>query len=161
MDAVRTADGQRLAVLLRALDDARERALDAVEDQPPRVAELEGERGVEDVRGGQPVVEPAPGVAEVAGDGVDERGHVVTGLALQLRDALRRRRPGSRPDRVGGLARDDADRRPRVERRELDFEPGGKPALVRPDLRHGRPGIAANHRADGNRGDGRRRGVAP
>ena len=58
--AVRAADGERLAVLLGARDDRLERAVEPVEDELARVADLERERGVDDVRRRQPVVEPAP-----------------------------------------------------------------------------------------------------
>ena len=61
VDAVRAADRQRQAVLLRALHDGGERPVDPLEDQLARLPDLERERRVDDVRGGQPVVEPAAG----------------------------------------------------------------------------------------------------
>ena len=47
-----------------------------------------GERGVDDVGRGEPVVEPAALLAELLGDGVDERGGVVVERRLELGDAL-------------------------------------------------------------------------
>src|SRR6185437_7209640 len=65
MDAVRAADLQRLAVLLGAGRDDREGAVEACEDQRARLADLQRERRVDDVGGGEAVVEPAALLAEL------------------------------------------------------------------------------------------------
>ena len=59
MDSVRPADRDRVAVLLRAGDDRLERAVDPIADQRSRVLHRERESGVEHVRRGEAVVEPA------------------------------------------------------------------------------------------------------
>ena len=123
VDAVRAPDRERVAVLLGAGDDGGERALDPFEHERARLADLERERGVEHVRRRQPVVEPAPLVAELLGDRVDERGDVVVRPRLDLGHALRRRRDRPRADRLDRLARHDADLGPALERGELDVEP--------------------------------------
>ena len=101
MDAVRAADLQRLAVLLGARRDDCEGAVETREDQRARLADLQRERGVDDVGGGEAVVEPAALLAELLGDGVDEGGGVVVERRLELGDPLRRRRvsPGRRAQR--------------------------------------------------------------
>jgi hypothetical protein len=142
-------------MLLGPLDHTGERLLDPREDERAGLAHLEGERRVDHVRGGQAVVEPAAVLAEVRGDRVHERRQIVSRPLLQRGHRLGCRRPGALPDRVDGLARDDSDLAPAHERRDLHLEPVGKPALVRPDPRHGRPGVAANHRTDGNARNGR------
>ena len=66
-----------------------ERAVDPVEDEPSGVLDLQRKRGVDDVRRGQPVVEPASLGPELLRDGVDECRRVVIGDAFDLGDALR------------------------------------------------------------------------
>ena len=130
--AVRAPDRERVAVLLGSRDDRGERACRC----PARIRragllDLERERGVEHVRRGQPVVEPAALLAEPLRDGVDERGDVVLRARLDLGDALRRRRRrtarGSPRRRRAGTT---PDLRPRVERGELDLEPPRELALA-------------------------------
>ena len=65
--------------------------VEAAQDQRSGIAELQRERGVDDVGGGEAVVHPAALRAELLGDGVDERGEVVIGRLLDLGDALGRR----------------------------------------------------------------------
>ena len=103
VDAVRAADGERVAVLLGARGDGGERALEPVQDQRARVAELQRERRVDDVGRRQAVVEPAALLAELLGDGVDEGGDVVLGLAPRSR---RRARASGRvaPARIASTA---------------------------------------------------------
>ena len=98
--AVRAAHLERRAMLLGARDDGGERAVEALEDERAGLADLERERGVDDVGGGEPVVEPAALLAELLGDGVDEGGGVVVERRLELGDPLRasagRPAPGAR-----------------------------------------------------------------
>ena len=148
VDAVGAADRQRLAMLLGARHDGGEGAVDPREDQRAGIADLERERGVEDVRRRQAVVEPAPLLAEPLGDGVDERGDVVVGPRLDLRDALGRRNDGARANRLDRLARHDAGLGPALQRGQLDLQPARQPRLVRPDRRHGRAGVARNHSSE-------------
>ena len=145
VDAVRAADLERLAVLVGARDDRGEGGVDAGEDQIPGLADLERERGVDDVGGRQAVVEPAASlVVELLADGVDERGGVVVERRLDLGDALRARRRGGCDGR-GGLRGNDAELGPGGGRGLLDREPRRKLPLVRPDAGHGRAGVAGNH----------------
>ena len=91
VDAVRAADLQRLAVLARRARRRRRSARSMpVEDQRARLADLQRERGVDDVGGREAVVEPAALLAELLGDGVDEGGGVVVERRLELGDPLRR-----------------------------------------------------------------------
>ena len=145
VDAVGAADRHGLAMLLGARHDGGEGAVDPGEDQCAGIANLKRESGVEDVRRRQPVVEPAPLLAEPLGDRVDEGGDVVVRPRLDLGDALRRRNDGSLANRVDRLARHDAGLRPALQRGELDLQPARQPRLVRPDRRHGRAGVARNH----------------
>ena len=86
---VRPTD-ERVAMLERAGDQRV-----AIGDAPaatigPGLRELHGEAGVEHVGGGEPVVDPAPSLADRLGDDVDERGDVVAGRRSRAR---RRPRP--------------------------------------------------------------------
>jgi two-component system, OmpR family, response regulator RegX3 len=105
-------------------------------------------------------VEPAPVVSEFLGDGIDERGEVVVRPFLDLGDPLGRRwsrTPQDALDHVGGNRSDLA---PALERGQLDLEPPGELALVRPDVLHGRAGVARDHRFD-SRAPGGRLGGKP
>ena len=84
-------------------------------------------------------MEPAAFLAEAGLDGVDERGQVVAGRALELGDPL-----GCRGTRVlahcaGGLRRQDSQLGPGVERGELDVQPRSR-ACSRPTTPGPSPG---------------------
>jgi hypothetical protein len=85
VDSVRASDRQRVAVLLGARDDGGQRALELVEQQPPGGLKLERECSVEDVRGGQAVMEPASKGAQLLPDCIDKRRDVVLRHSLDLR----------------------------------------------------------------------------
>ena len=161
VDAVRPPDRDRLAMLLRSGDDRREGALDPVEHERPGLADLERQRGVEHVRRGEAVVEPAPFLAELLRHRVDERGDVVVRARLDLRHPLGARRHRPRPDRVDRLVRHDAGLGPPVERRQLDVEPAPQLRLVRPDRRHGRAGVARNHSSESSASPADRPAISP
>ena len=140
--------------------DGSERLLESVQDQEGGFAGLEGERRVEHIGRCQAEVEPAAIVPESLGDGIDERGEVVVGPLLDLGYALGSRWSRSPPDaldRVGGNCPDLA---PALERGQLDLEPAGELALVRPDVLHGRTGVARDHQFD-SRAPGGRPGGKP
>ena len=92
-------------------------------------------------------MEPAPLLAELGLDGVDEGGEVVAGALLELCDPLRGGRLRLLSDRPRLPRRDDAQLGPCVQRGELDLEPRGELPLVRPHLGHGRAGVAGDHSA--------------
>jgi hypothetical protein len=146
VNAVCPADADVVLVLSRARDHRFLRAVDGLEQERPRLAYLQREGGVDDVRRGQAVVEPAPGWAELGGDGVHEGRKVVLGLALQLRDALGRGRLRVVANLGHGVSGNHAELRPRLERGELDVEPARQPVFVRPDPSHHGSGVARDHR---------------
>ena len=87
VDAVRAPDRDRpRCSSARATTAARARSSPSSTSAP--APDLERERGVEHVRGGQAVVEPAPVLAELLGHGVDEGRDVVVRARLDLRHAL-------------------------------------------------------------------------
>jgi hypothetical protein len=88
VDAVRTADLERLAVLLSPRHDGAEGPFDAGHQQLAGVAYPKGEPRVDDVRRGQPVVKPAAGVAELTANRVDERGQIMVDPGFDLSDPL-------------------------------------------------------------------------
>ena len=107
--------------------------VDALRDQRARVADLKRERGVDDVRGGQAVVDPAPLRRRAA---PRRRRRTRRGRGRSSARSRRRARAsarGARADRgdVGG--RHDAQLGPRVERGQLHLEPARELALLRPD----------------------------
>ena len=90
-------------------------------------------------------MEPASFLAEPLGGGIDERRDVMVRLALDLGHPLRRRQDDVLADRSDVLVRDGADLGPALERSQLDVEPATKLLAVRPDLGHGRAGVAGDH----------------
>ena len=121
VDPVRAADADRVTMLLGARDDQPERAVDPGEDEPARILDLQRERRVDDVGGGQPVVHPAALGAELLGDGVDERREVVVGRLARSR----RRARASAGERLRGSPRHPRREsfRPRPSRRERRAPP--------------------------------------
>jgi two-component system, OmpR family, response regulator RegX3 len=155
VDTVRAPDHRRVPVFLGAPDNRGERSLDPLEQEDARLPRLQGEGGVEDVGGREPEVEPAAVVAELLGNGVDEGGEVVLGALLDLRDPLGRGRHRALADALDGIGRHGSDLGPAGQRSQLDLEPAGEPALVRPDSLHGRAGVARDHRLDSRARGGR------
>ena len=147
VNPVGAADADRAAVLLGLLHDRVDRAIQPGEDQLPGVLDLEREGRVDDVGGGEAVVDPAALGPELLGDGVDERGGVVVGDPLDLRDALDARRLRAGANRGDILGGDRSHLDPAVERGELDLEPACELALLRPDTAHLGPGVAGDHAA--------------
>ena len=107
VDPVRPADADRVPVLLARGARPRRARARLRRGAAARLADLERERRVDDVGGGEAVVEPAPLGAELLGDGVDERRGVVVGVrsisatrsgvgGRRARGSPRRPRPGSR-----------------------------------------------------------------
>ena len=103
VDAVRAAHLHRVTVLLGPRDDGGERGSTPSSTSAPASPDLQRERGVDDVRRGEAVVEPAPLLAELLRDRVDERGDVVVRPRLDLRHPLGGRRDRPRADRVDRL----------------------------------------------------------
>ncbi len=155
VDAVRAADRDREAVLLRARGDQVERTVEPIEDQLACGSKLQRERRVDDIRGREPVVEPTARRAEPGRHGVDERGQVVLRLLLDLRHAGRGWGPRLRVDLLCRLGGYRPDLCPGRECRELDLEPPLEHALVRPDPGHGRAGVTSDHQSDSRYGPGR------
>jgi hypothetical protein len=145
MDAVRAPDADRVAVLVGATDHDRKRAVDPVAHQRSGIADLQRERGVEHVRGRQSVVDPATLGPELLRYRVDERGEIVVGRLLDLRDALGRRRLRVRANGSDVFAWHGTELSPRVQRRQLHLEPARELALLRPDTGHLRTGVAGDH----------------
>ena len=94
MDAVRAAHDQRPAVLLGPGDDGFEGAVEALDEERSGLAHLKRERGVEHVRGGEAVVEPAPSLrVEPFADRIDEGGEVVARPSPRARERVRASAP--------------------------------------------------------------------
>ena len=108
--------------------------------------ELEGLRGVDDVGGGEAVVEPAGvlGVVDVLGDGGGEGDDVVADFGLDLVDA------GDGEvalvaDGVGGGLRDEAEFGEGLRGGGFDGEPAAVLVFVGPDLAHRGASVAGDH----------------
>ena len=112
VDPVGAADAERVALLERAVDQRVAVGAGAGEDDLARLAQLQRQGGVEDVGGGEAVVDPAPVLADRGGDDVDEGGDVMVGDPLALVHRLDRE-CGLRPALRGRLGRAPRPPRPR------------------------------------------------
>ena len=140
VDAVRAADAQRVRVLARLLGERGGQLARARDDHLAGPPQLQRERRVEHVRGGQPEVDPAAGRTGRRREHVDERGHVVVGDRLALLDRLDRE--GRAADRLEVLVGRSVER---LRGRHLDVAPGGHAGLVGPERAELRAGVAGDH----------------
>ena len=88
MDAVRPTDAERVGELPRPADQRIPVRPRSSRDDLPSLPQLQGERGVEDVRGGQSIVEPATLIPDRVRDDVNEGRDVVAGGPLALLHGL-------------------------------------------------------------------------
>ena len=116
-------------------------------DDVARAAELQPERGVEHVGGGQPEVDPAPRRARRGAEHVDEGGHVMIGDLLALLDG----RDGER-GRADRLQVGVAGAVELLGGGHLDVAPGGHPGLVGPDGADLGAGVAVDHGTENESG---------
>ncbi len=157
--AVRAAHLERGAMLLGPYDDRGERPIDLLDDQRPRLPDLEREGRVDDVGRGEAVVEPATLLAELSGDRVDESGGVVVKRRFELGHPLRRWRGRLLQEGARSVRGHNSELGPGGRGGELDLEPDPQLALVRPDPGHGRAGIAGNHCVQSRADPGRQVGT--
>ena len=118
---VRPIIGVCLCSSARARTASRE-PLEIGEDHVARVAHLQRLRGIDDVRRGEPEVEPSGGGPDLLGDRGGERDDVVLGRRLDLLDA-RDVEPAPRADVGGRVGGDQAGSGHRLSRRGLDRQP--------------------------------------
>ncbi len=143
-DAVGAAGHHDVAVAERQALGDRQQALEGAEQEVARVAELQSEPRVQHVGRSQAEVHPASGRSDRVRDDLHERGHVVLGDALDLRDAIaveRRLRPDLARIGVG----DHAEPGERLGDEDLDLEPVPQPGLVGPDGAHLREDVPLDH----------------
>ncbi len=154
VDAVAAADGRRQLVLEGAALEHFQQRVEVLEQQVRGLLELHRQRGVEHVRAGHPLVEPAPlGPELLAGPG-QERDHVMLGDRLDRVDRVDVDLPECVPV-VGGadgrriLGGDHPDLAHRLGGEDLDLPPDAVAVLGRPDGRHFGARIAGDHRRGG------------
>ena len=144
VDAVGAADRQGLGVLAGQTCEDRQQGLNIGQQEVGRLAQLDGKRGVDDVRRGQAQVQVAPGLTQRLGHGRHKSDHIVLDLGLNLPHA------GQVQDRppakfFGCGARNLAVFGQRLAGQQLHLQPLGEFVLFRPNLTHDRAGIAFNH----------------
>jgi hypothetical protein len=144
VDAVGAADhgGELVFAGLRGHRLAQQ--LHVRDQQVGRLHHLHGQRGVDDVGAGQALVDVAGGGAHVFGHVGQEGDDVVVDLALDLVDALDLEF-GALLDafEVGG--RHLAQPVQGLAGQHFDLQPDAEFVFVRPDGRHGGPGITRYH----------------
>ena len=146
VDAVGAADDGGVLELDGALFQGFGEREDAGADDGGGFVELEGLRGVDDVGGGEAVVEPARGfgVGDVLGDGGGEGDDVVADFGFDLVDAGDGE-VAAVADGVGGGLRDEAEAGEGLRGGGFDGEPAAVFVLVGPDAAHGGACVAGDH----------------
>src|SRR5579863_6423307 len=143
--AVSAADGGRVLELERAALEDGEECFDAGTKHRGCFSYLQCLRGVDNVVGGEAVVQPSGfgGQAlrfEGFGDGGGEGDNVVLHFGLDLADAVNRESGAG--DGCGSVGGDDAVFGEDSAGRGFDLEPAAVFALLGPDEAHGRAGVA-------------------
>ena len=147
MDAVGAPDDGGVLELYGALLQGFAEGYYAGADDGGGFFELEGLGGVDDVSGGEAVVEPAGvlGCVDVLGDGGGEGDDVMTDFGFDLVDAVYSE--GSLvTDGVGGGLGDEAEFGEGLRGGDLDSEPAAVFVLVGPDAAHRGASVAGDHR---------------
>ncbi len=145
---VRPMMGVCLNSMARLLEDFGERD-DAGADDGGGFLELEGLRGVDDVGGGEAVVEPAglaSGSGDVLGDGGGEGDDVVADFGFDRVDAVDGEAALVADGVGGGLRGRGRLRRGPGEAAVSTLEPAAVFVLVGPDAAHGGAGVAGDQR---------------
>ena len=121
------------------------------------LAQLQSQRRVEHVGGGEAVMDPAPVLADRLRDDVDEGGDVMVGHLLALVDRLNRERR-VRARSLRRLPRNHPLLSPSLGSRQLHLQPALQLPLRAPNTRHLRPRIPGDHRTPPLARVARRRG---
>ena len=151
VDAVSAADHGRVFELPgAALEDFGE-ALQILRDDLRRLADEQGLRGVDDVVGGEAVVEPAGVRADDFGDGGGEGDDVVADFGFDLVDAFDAE-VGALADGLGGVFGDEAGFGEGFGGGDFDGQPGAEAVFVAPDAGHLGAGVARDHGSPVGRG---------
>ena len=150
VDAVAAADRGRQLVLERLALQGGQQRVELRQDQVRGAAELDRQRGVEQVGGGQAEMEEPRLLAGHFLDVGEKSDHVVPRDRLDLLHPRRVDQPlagGLDLDRqpVDGLWRDGADLGHGFGGGQLDVEPDAQSRLGRPDRRHLGPAVARDH----------------
>jgi hypothetical protein len=140
MHPMRSPEDRRRRVLDRLATKRFDEPISRRDQEIRRPHQGDGLRGVHDVGGGEPVVDPrSGGRPDVGLDDVDERGHIVIREALALVYGLDEGGVDDwsrAADLLGMLCWHHAERGPRLGRENLDLEPESKSLLVVEDRPH-------------------------
>ena len=131
-------------MLQRARTEHGEQPVELAQDRIGGLDHQHGQRGIQDVGGGQAHMQIAGGRADLLGDGFEEGDDVVLRDPFQRLDA-RRLDAGPGPDLLDRRWGDQPFLRQGLAGQELHFEPGFILARGLPDRFQMRPGVAVNH----------------
>jgi len=144
VDAVRASDHQGIAMLQRTRTEHHEQAVELAQDRIGGFDHQNGQRGIEDVGGGQAHMQVSGGRTDLLGDGFEKGDDVVLRDPLQRLDA-RRLDAGLGPDLLDRRWGDQPFLRQGLTGQKLHFEPGFILARRLPDRFQERPGVPVNH----------------
>ena len=146
VNPVAAADGERVLMLEGAALERLQQPLQVGMQDIAGARQLNGEAGIQDIRGRQPKMQETRFGPDVLGDIGEKGDDVVLGFLLDLVNAgdLELR---ALADQAGRLLGDEAQFGLGVAGMELDIEPDLEFRLRLPDRRHLRAAITRNHRA--------------
>ena len=145
VDAVGAADGERVLVAHRQLGQDLFQLAKVFGQDVRGLLDLQRQRRIQDVRGGQAEMNPPCWRADSFGDGSGERDHVVVRFAQELGRTFGLDCRTADDRHV--LLRNDADVRPGLADGQLDLEPQLHAMLVGPYAAHRRARVAWDHGA--------------
>ena len=140
MHAVGATDHRHVDEFMGSANQHRHELAGGLDEQVRGLGQLPAQRGVDDVRGGEAVVDPGTlGRPDPILDDVHESGRVVVGDRLPLIDGgdeggIDHGRPGPAGRSIGG--RDGAELGQRLGGQELDLQHGAEAGLVAEQGRH-------------------------
>jgi hypothetical protein len=144
MDTVGAADHQRVLVAPGQVPEGPPQPFLAHDQEVGSVPELQGQRGVPDVHGGQAHVDEARVLAQVLLEVGEEGDELVLHALLDFPDPGHVH-PGPGADAGEGLGRDAAAPRIGLTDGELHSEPGPVLFLLAPQAGQGRSGVPLDH----------------
>ncbi len=145
VDPVGATDHHETAVLPRPLGGGQLHPADALDQQIGGVTQLPGQGGIENIGGGQALVNPAPGRPHVGGHLLKKGEDIVACAGLVFLN-LAQIEFGAAADGAGVLGGDDFFPGHALTGQHLDFQPAAQLGFLGPDTGHRRAGITWDHR---------------
>ena len=144
MDSMSSADHYQAPMFTGPLGRCHSYAADPFDEQIAGIAKLPGQRGIEDVGGSQPLVDPAPSWTDMGGHFLKKSENIMPSASLiSLNLAQVELRPPA--NRAGILGGDDFFSGHALAGQDFNLQPAAEFGFLCPYSGHRRAGVAGNH----------------